>query len=128
MTGGASDAYDDAAMILGLALGGDPTAVADGVDDVVNRAGLPGAYGMALCLAATMLGDEVPAGGAALEFPGIDTASYDTRWVARFVAAYVNADRPTGEALFCAAVADGQLSSCMAALTGSTLETLRRRS
>ncbi|HKD96135.1 MAG TPA: hypothetical protein VKB69_00910 [Micromonosporaceae bacterium] len=127
MTGGASDAYDDAAMILGLALGGDQRAVADGVDDVVERSGLDGAYDMALCLAATMLGDRVPAGGAALEFPGIDAASYDTRWVARFVAAYVNADRPTGQALFRAAVNDGQLSTCMATLTGSTLETLRRR-
>lgn len=127
MTGGASDAYDDAAMILGLALGGDPVAVADGVDDVVKRAGLPGAYDMAVCLAATMLGDRLRGGGASLEFPGIDSASYDTRWVARFVAAYVNADRPTGEALFRAAVVDGQLSTCMATLTGSTLETLRRR-
>ncbi len=127
MTGGASDAYDDAAMILGLALGGDATAVADGFNDVVTRTGLTGAYDVALCLAATMLGDEVLGGGAALEFPGIDSASYDSRWVARFVAAYVNADRPTGEALFRAAVVDGQLNTCMATLTGSTLETLRRR-
>ena len=34
-----------------------------------------------------------PAGGAALDFPGIDEAPYDARWVARFVSAYVNADR-----------------------------------
>jgi hypothetical protein len=121
------DAYDDAQMILGVALGGDHSAVADGLDDVVSRAGMAGAYSVALCLAATMVGEDLRGGGAALEYPGIDQASYDARWVARFVSAYVNADRPTGVALFRAAVADGQFTTCMATLAGSTLETLRRR-
>jgi hypothetical protein len=127
MTSAGGDPYEDAAMILGLALGGDHAAVADGFDDVVHRVGLDHAYHVAVCLVATMVGDGLHAGGAALEFPGIDEATYDARWVARFVSAYVNADRPTGEALFGAAVADGQLATCMATLTGSTLETLRRR-
>ena len=132
MTSGDRDAYDDAQMILGVALAGDHTAVTDGLDDVVNRAGITGAYHVALCLAATMVGDEFlagafPTGGATLEYPGIDEATYDARWVARFVSAYVNADRPTGEALFGAAVADGQVTTCLATLAGSTLETLRRR-
>ena len=127
MTSAGGDPYEDAAMILGLALGGDHGAVADGFADVVNRVGLQHAYHVAVCLVATMVGDEVQGGGAALEFPGIDEATYDTRWVARFVSAYVNADSPTGEALFGAAVADGQLGVCMATLTGSTLENLRRR-
>src|ERR1700754_805299 len=121
------DAYDDAQLILGAALGGDHAAVADRFDDVVHRSGLTGAYHVALCLAATMVGDDVHGGGAALDYPGIDQASYDARWVARFVSAYVNADRPTGEALFGAAVAGGQVTACLATLAGSTLETLRRR-
>lgn len=127
MTGGHSDPYDDAATILRIALGGDADAVAERLECVVQRSGVTGAYDVAICLAATMVGDDLRRGGAALEFPGIDSAPYDTRWVARFVSAYVNADRMTGEALFGAAVADGQLPTCMMTLTGSTLETLRRR-
>ncbi|HEY9484790.1 MAG TPA: hypothetical protein VIR00_17710 [Micromonosporaceae bacterium] len=131
MTSADRDAYDDAQMILGVALAGDHGAVSKGLDDVVSRAGIAGAYHVAVCLAATMVGDDFLGGafpgGAALEYPGIDEASYDARWVARFVSAYVNADRPTGEALFGAAVADGQVAACMATLAGSTLETLRRR-
>jgi hypothetical protein len=115
-------------MILSLALGGDASTVADGFRDVVARAGLSGGYDVALCLAATLVGEGIRGGGAALDFPGIDEATYDARWVARFVSAYVNADRHTGEALFGAAAADGQLAACIAMLTGSTLATLRRRS
>lgn len=127
MTVSEGDAYDDAAMILGLALGGDPVAVADGFHKVMARSGLTGGYEVAVCLAATLVGDDLRGGGAALEFPGIDDASYDSRWVARFISAYVNADRATGEALFGAAAADGQLLACITMLSGSTLETLRRR-
>ncbi|SCE78572.1 hypothetical protein GA0070612_1039 [Micromonospora chokoriensis] len=96
-------------------------------DAVVDRAGLSGAYGVAWCLAATMLGDTPAAGGAALDFPGIDQAEYDTRWVARFVSAYANRDEPTGEALFGAAAADGLLPDCLLTLAGSTIATLRSR-
>jgi hypothetical protein len=131
MTSGARDAfhdaYDDAQMILGTALGGDRAAVTGGIHRVVDRVGMAGTLHVALCLAATMVGDEGFPGGAALDYPGIDDASYDTRWVARFVSAYVNGDRPTAEALLGAAAADGELASCMATLAGSTLETLRRR-
>jgi hypothetical protein len=127
VTDQAADAYDDAAMILRIALTGDDHAVVGRFDDVVVRSGMSGAYDVAVCLAATMIGDCLGTGGAALDYPGIDEAPYDTRWVARFVSAYVNADRLTGEALFCAAVADGQLPICMVTLTGSTLATLRRR-
>ena len=49
------------------------------------------------------------------------------RWVARFVSAYMNGDFPTGEALFGAAIADGQLPDCLLALAGSTVATLRHR-
>jgi hypothetical protein len=124
-----SDPYDDAAAMLRLALAGDAEEVAAGVACVVSRAGVRGAYRVAVCLAATLVGDGngLAVSGAALDFPGIDRAPYDARWVARFVSAYANADEPTGEALFVAAVADGQLPACMTTLTGSTLATLRYR-
>jgi hypothetical protein len=120
--------YDEAEKILGLALCGDADAVAVHVDDVVKRSGTSGAYDVALCLAATLVGDDLGAGGAALDYPGIDEAPYDARWVARFVSAYANADRPTGVALFGAALADGLLPDCMIALTGSTIATIGHRS
>ena len=90
--------------------------------------GVVGAYDVAWCLAAAMVGRNVPRGGAwTLDFPGIDDARYDKRWVARFVSAYVNRDIPTGEALFSAAIADGQLGDCLLALAGSTVATLKHR-
>lgn len=122
-----TDPYDDAARVLQLALDDDVEAVTDSFASVVSRAGVTGVYDVAVCLAATLVGDDVPAGPWSLDFPGIDAATYDTRWVARFISAYVNADRPTGEALFGAAMADGQLPACLLALAGSTVATLRRR-
>ena len=127
VSGPGNDPYDDAEKVLRLALCEDRDAVAGTFDSVVKRAGMAGAYDVALCLVATMVGEHVAAGTWALEFPGIDDASYDTRWVARFVSAYVNADPPTGEALFGAALADGQLPACLVALAGSAVATLRRR-
>ena len=97
-------------------------------DAVVDRSGVVGAYHVARCLAATMVGQNVPLGGAwTLDFPGIDDARYDKRWVARFVSAYVNGDVPTSEALFSTAISDGQLPECLLALAGSTVATLRHR-
>jgi hypothetical protein len=127
VSGPASEAYDDAETVLRLALHEDPEAVAGTFREVSHRSGMSGVYDVAVCLAAAMVGDGARGGGWTLDFPGIDQAAYDARWVARFVSAYVNADRPTGEALFGAAVADGQVAACMATLAGSTLETLRRR-
>ena len=120
-------AFDDAALVLQSALSGDSDAVVGTFDAVVDRSGVVGAWDVAWCLAATMVG-QVPLGGAwTLDFPGIDDARYDKRWVARFVSAYANADAPTGEALFGAAMADGKLSDCLVTLAGSTVATLRRR-
>ena len=127
VTGAENDPYDDAEKVLRLALCDDPEAVAGTFDAVVSRSGMAGAYDVAVCLVATMVGDRVPAGTWALDFPGIDEAAYDTRWVARFVSAYVNSDPGTGEALFGAAIADGQLPNCLVALAGSAVATLRRR-
>ncbi|MEE3919180.1 hypothetical protein V2I01_14885 [Micromonospora sp. BRA006-A] len=81
---------------------------------------------MAWCLAATMLGDDAPA-GAALDFPGIDQADYDTCWVARFVSAR---ERRRGHrrGAVRAAAADGLLPDCLLTLAGSTIATLRSRS
>ncbi|SCE85030.1 hypothetical protein [Micromonospora mirobrigensis] len=118
---------DDAAAVLRSALSGDGDGVVGTFDAVVDRSGLAGAYGVAWCLAATMLGDAPATTGAALDFPGIDQAGYDTRWVARFVSAYANHDADTGEALFGAAVADGLLPDCLLTLAGSTVATLRSR-
>jgi hypothetical protein len=127
VTGPANDPYDDAELVLRCALSDDRDAVAGTFDAVVHRSGVTGAYDVAVCLAATMVGDAVAPGRWSLDFPGIDEASYDTRWVARFVSAYVNSDPGTGEALFGAAIADGQLPACLVALAGSTVATLRRR-
>lgn len=119
-------AYADAAHVLDSALAGDSDAVVETFDAVVDRAGLDAAYDVAWCLAATMVGD-VPPGAWTLDFPGIDEAGYDARWVARFVSAYVNADVSTGAALFGAAVEDGYLPDCLLTLAGSAVATLRRR-
>ncbi len=123
-----SEALHDAAQVLHCALVGDSDAVVGAFDAVVDRAGVAGAYDVAWCLAATMVGDDVPRGGAwTLDFPGIDEAGYDKKWVARFVSAYVNADVSTGEALFGAALADGHLPECLLTLAGSAVATLRHR-
>ncbi|NES14411.1 MULTISPECIES: hypothetical protein [Micromonospora] len=127
MSDEAQQTLDDATAVLRSALAGDGDAVVGTFDAVVDRSGLAGAYGVAWCLAAAMVGDDAPTGGAALDFPGIDQAAYDTRWVARFVSAYANDDADTGEALFGAAVADGLLPDCLLTLAGSTVATLRSR-
>lgn len=116
--------FEDAAAVLHSALAGDSDGVVDAFGTVVDRSGVAGAYGVAWCLAATMVGDEVPPGLAALDFPGIDQANYDTRWVARFLSAYANRDPDTGEALFGAAMADGLLPECLLTLAGSAVATL----
>ena len=122
-----AEVYQDAAAVIDSALRGDRDAVVGAFDAAVDRGGVRGAYEVACALAATLVGDESPSGFATLEFPNIDFARYDTRWVARFVSAYANADAPTGEALFGAAMADGQLSECLVTLAGSTVATLKRR-
>ena len=121
------EALGDAALILDSALAGDADAVAGTFHEVVDRCGVVGAYDVALCLAATMIGDEVPNGACALDFPGIDEAGYDKKWVARFVSAYANADPSTNAALFGAALEDGQLPECLLTLAGSAVATLRHR-
>ncbi|HET8662611.1 MAG TPA: hypothetical protein VFM55_27030 [Micromonosporaceae bacterium] len=121
------DVYADAQLVLGSVLAGDTDRVVGTFDAVLDRSGLAGAYDLACCLAATMVGADAPLGGWMLDFPGIDEAGYDARWVARFVSAYANGDRPTGVALFGAAVEDGKLSDCLLTLAGSAVATLRRR-
>ncbi|HLT10944.1 MAG TPA: hypothetical protein VK028_09075 [Micromonosporaceae bacterium] len=129
--GGAPDippeVYRDAAAVIDSAIRGDREGVAGVFDEAVKRAGMRGAYDVACCLAATLVGDAPVGGFAALDFPDIDRARYDARWVARFITAYANADASTGQALFGAAVADGQLAECLMTLAGSTVATLKRR-
>ncbi|HEX6873695.1 MAG TPA: hypothetical protein VF163_21560 [Micromonosporaceae bacterium] len=120
-----AEVYSDAAAVIDSAIRGDRAAVVGAFDAAVDRGGVRAAYDVACCLAATLVGEQQ--GFAALDFPGIEQARYDARWVARFISAYANADMPTGEALFGAAMADGQLSQCLLTLAGSTVATLRRR-
>lgn len=119
--------YDDAAAVLRSALSDDPDGVVDVFQEAGHRAGARAVYDVAVCLAATMVGTDAPSGAWTLDFPGIDEADYDARWVARFVSAYANADPQTGRALFGAAEADGYLPSCLLSLAGSAAATLRRR-
>ena len=79
------------------------TAWSGTFDAAVDRGGLQGAYDVAWCLAATMVGEASVRLRHASTIPDIEQARYDARWVARFVSAYANADTPTGEALFGAA-------------------------
>ncbi|MFB9234851.1 hypothetical protein ACFFWC_04765 [Plantactinospora siamensis] len=121
------ETLDDAAAVLRSALSGDTAAVEGAFDAVLDRSGVVGAYDVAWCLAAAMVPAEAPSGSWTLDFPGIEQARYDARWVARFVSAYANCDVPTAEALFGAALADGQLPDCLLTLAGSAGATLRRR-
>jgi hypothetical protein len=122
-----TEVYRDATMVIDSALRGDRDAVVGAFDAAVDRRGVRGAYDVAWCLAATLVGDASPSTFAALDYPGIDDARYDARWVARFVSAYANADASTGVALFGAAMADGHLSECLLTLASSTVATLKRR-
>lgn len=123
----APDVFEDAALVLDQALAGDSAAVEGTLAEVVKRSGDEGVYQLARCLAGALAGDGLRPGGWRLDFPNIDEAAYDARWVARFVSAYVNDDEPTGAALFGAAKADGRLRECLMTLAGSTAATLRRR-
>jgi hypothetical protein len=121
------EVYADAQLVLASALAGDTDQVVGTFDSVVARLGMAGAYDLAWCLAATMVGADTPTGSWTLDFPGIDEAKYDARWVARFVSAYANADQSTAAALFGAAMEDGQLPECLLSLVTSAVATLRRR-
>jgi len=119
---------EDAELVLRSALDGDGDGVTGTFDAVVDQGGMDAAYQVAWSLAGRIAGDRLARGPWRLEFPGIEDAEYDARWVARFVSAYVNEDGRTGEALFGAALADGKLVQCLLTLAGSTAATVRRRS
>lgn len=121
------DTIDDAAAVLSSALAGDSDAVVGTFDAVLDRSGVVGAYDVAWYLAGAMVGEVNKTGSCALDFPDIDKVGYDARWVARFVSAYANRDIDTAEALFGAALADGQLPDCLLTLAGSAGATLRHR-
>jgi hypothetical protein len=121
------DVHDDAQQVLRSAFAGDGPGVVGAFDAMVDRGGVDAAYDVAWCLAATMVGERLVGGPWRLDFPDIDDASYDARWVARFLSAYANADQPTATALFCAAQADGELERCLLTLAGSVVATMRRQ-
>jgi hypothetical protein len=119
-----------ARSVLRLALAGQSDAIAQTFRTVVGRDGAGGAYDVAWCLAAAVLGPNppgAPPGTWSLDFPGIEDAGYAVRWVARFLCTYANADAATGAALFRAATADGHLDECLLTLAGSAAATIRRR-
>ncbi|WP_373313808.1 hypothetical protein [Planosporangium flavigriseum] len=119
--------FDDVALVLQSALSGDGDGVVKAFDKATTRSGVVGAYEIAWGLAGATVGEDLALGPWRLDFPGIDEATYDKRWVARFLSAYANADEPTAEALFGAAIADGKLPQCLMTLAGSAIATLRRR-
>lgn len=121
------ETYEDAAQVLESALAGDEDGVADTFDSVVKRRGMSAAYDVAWRLAGQMVGDNLARGPWRLEFPDIDDANYDKRWVARFVSAYANEDAPSATALFTVALVDGKLPECLLTLAGSAVATLKRR-
>jgi hypothetical protein len=121
------EVFDDVTLVLRSALVGDGEGVVDAFDKAAIRGGVGGAYEVAWGLAGATVGDHLEIGAWRLEFPGIEEATYDKRWVARFLSAYANADECTAEALFGAAIADGKLSQCLMTLAGSAIATLRRR-
>lgn len=120
-------ASQDATEVLARALAGEGDAVAGRFRAVLDRAGMVGAYRVAWCLAGATVGTDLRQGAWSLDFPGIEDAGYEARWVARFLSAYANADDPTGTALFRAAQADGHLADCLLTLAGSAAATVRRR-
>ena len=121
------ETYQDAAQVLSSALAGDENAVTNTFDSVVDRRGMSAAYDVAWRLAGEMVGDNLARGPWRLDFPDIDDANYDKRWVARFVSAYVNEDVPSATALFTVALVDGKLPECLLTLAGSAVATLKRR-
>ncbi len=123
----ADEASHDATLVIQSALAGDGDGVVGTFDAVVDRRGMSAAYEVAWRLAGEMVGDGLAQGPWRLDFPDIEDASYDTRWVARFVSAYANDDAPTATALFTVALVDGRLPECLLTLAGSTVATLRRR-
>ncbi|MGI5246161.1 hypothetical protein [Dactylosporangium sp. CA-139066] len=121
------ETYQDAAQVLESALAGDEDAVVHTFDSVVDRRGMSAAYDVAWRLAGEMVGDNLIRGPWRLDFPDIDEADYDQRWVARFVSAYANEDAPSATALFTVALVDGKLPECLLTLAGSAVATLKRR-
>jgi hypothetical protein len=116
----------DAEQVLRSAFAGDGDGVVDTFGASADRGGVDAACDVAWCVAATMIGEILATGPWRLDFPDIDGASYDARWVARFLSAYANSDQPTAHALFRAAHVDGQLEQCLLTLAGSAVATMRR--
>jgi len=121
------ETHQDAAQVLESALAGDEDAVVHTFDSVVDRRGMSAAYDVAWRLAGEMVGDNLARGPWRLDFPDIDDANYDKRWVARFVSAYANEDVPSATALFTVALVDGKLPECLLTLAGSAVATLKHR-
>jgi hypothetical protein len=121
-----SEVQADAAQVLRSAFAGDGAGVVGAFDALADRGGVEAACDLAWRLAATMVGNDLATGRWTLDFPDIERAAYDARWVARFLSAYANADQSTATALFRAAQVDGKLEQCLLMLAGSAVATMRR--
>jgi hypothetical protein len=117
----------DAAQVLRSAFAGDGAGVVGAFDEMVQLGGVEAACELAWGLAATMVGEDLARGPWRLDFPDIEQAAYDARWVARFLSAYANADLSTATALFRAAQVDGKLEACLLMLAGSAVATIKRQ-
>ena len=122
-----NEVHADAAQVLRSAFAGDGAGVVGAFETTADRGGADAALALAWRLAAAMVGDGLAAGPWRLDFPDIEHAAYDARWVARFLSAYANADRSTAAALFRAAQVDGKLEACLLMLAGSAVATMKRR-
>ncbi|WP_018349591.1 hypothetical protein [Longispora albida] len=126
----ASDEIGDCLhAVLTAGVAGDLDAAMRTLDRVLVSHGPWVAYDIAGAVVAEMLGEVRPVGGMefwSLDFPGIERASYDVRWAARFISAHANAQEDTAHALFAAAIAEGELSACLGTLLSSAAATLRQ--
>jgi hypothetical protein len=117
----------DAAQVLRSAFAGDGAGVVGAFETTRDRGGDDAACALAWGLAAAVVGEGLAVGPWRLDFPDIEHAAYDARWVAQFLSAYANADQSTAAALFRAALLDGKLEACLLMLAGSAVATMKRR-
>jgi hypothetical protein len=115
--------------VLAAGVAGDLAGAMRSVDEIVAEHGAWGAYDLAGAMVAELVSELRPADEDmfwTLDFPGIESASYDVRWVARFISSYVNGEEDMSRALYEAAIAEGEFQSCLGTLVSSTLAVLGR--
>ncbi|MBG6139467.1 hypothetical protein [Longispora fulva] len=120
---------DHVHAVLAAGVVGDLDGAMRSVDEIVAEHGAWAVYDLAGAIVTEMLGDFRQPEDAefwTLDFPGIESAGYDLRWVARFISAHANGEEDTARALYRAAVNDEEIRPCLGALVTSAIATLRR--